>query len=91
MDCVQADETKLTAAIDCQQLPDLLNLSSFLGLTGFFRDLIKGYVHLAQPLTAYADQQHLDSYSETVDHAVKCKQMFNRKVLNKHHKRSISK
>jgi hypothetical protein len=30
---------------------------------------------------AYADQQRLDGYLETVDHAVKCKQIFNRKVL----------
>jgi hypothetical protein len=31
--------------------PDLLNLSSFLGLTGCFRDLIKGYARLAEPLS----------------------------------------
>jgi hypothetical protein len=51
VDSVQADEAKLTAVIDWRQPPDLLNLSSFLGLTGFFRDLIKGYAHLAQPLS----------------------------------------
>ena len=51
MDGVQADEAKLTAVVDWWQPPDLLNLSSFLGLTGFFRDLIIGYAHLAQPLS----------------------------------------
>ena len=30
---------------------------------------------------AYANQQHLDGYLETVDHAIKRKQIFNRKVL----------
>jgi hypothetical protein len=51
IDGVQADEAKLTAVVDWRQPPDLLNLSSFLGLTGFFRDLIKGYARLAQPLS----------------------------------------
>jgi hypothetical protein len=51
VDGVQADEAKLTAVVNWRQPPDLLNLSSFLGLTGFFRDLIKGYARLAQPLS----------------------------------------
>jgi len=51
MDGVQVDEAKLTAVVDWRQPPDLLNLSSFLGLTRFFRDLIKGYACLAQPLS----------------------------------------
>jgi hypothetical protein len=50
-DGVLPDNTKLTAVIDWRQPPHLLNLSSFLGLTGYFRDLIKGYARLAQPLT----------------------------------------
>ncbi|KIM77262.1 hypothetical protein PILCRDRAFT_76993, partial [Piloderma croceum F 1598] len=50
-DGVQADTTKLTAVVDWRQPPHLLNLSSFLGLTGYFRDLIKGYAKIAQPLT----------------------------------------
>src|ERR1700728_471515 len=50
IDGVQADGAKLTAVFDWHQPPDLLNLSSFLGSTGFFRDLIKGYAWLAQPL-----------------------------------------
>jgi len=50
-DGVQVDATKLTAVVDWRQPPHLLNLSSFLGLTGYFRDLIKGYAKIAQPLT----------------------------------------
>jgi len=50
-DGVQVDTTKLTAVVDWRQPPHLLNLSSFLGLTGYFRDLIKGYARIAQPLT----------------------------------------
>ena len=50
-DGVLPDNTKFTVVIDWHQPPHLLNLSSFLGLTGYFRDLIKGYARLAQPLT----------------------------------------
>jgi len=50
-DGVQPDSCKLTAVADWLQPPHLLNLSSFLGLTGYFRDLVKGYARLAQPLT----------------------------------------
>ena len=39
------------AVIDWCQPPHLLNLSSFLGLTGYFCNLMKGYARLAQPLT----------------------------------------
>lgn len=50
-DGVQVDNTKLMAMVDWHQPPHLLNLSSFLGLTGYFCDLIKGYTKIAQPLT----------------------------------------
>jgi hypothetical protein len=50
-DGVQPDAAKLTAVVDWRQPPDLLNLSRFLGLTGYFRDLVKGYAKIAQPLT----------------------------------------
>jgi hypothetical protein len=48
---VQLDATKLTAIVDWRQPPDLLNLSHFLGLAGYFRDLVKGYAKIAQPLS----------------------------------------
>jgi len=50
-DSIQVDTTKLTAVIDWRAPPNLLNLSSFLGLTGYFQDLIKGYTKITQPLT----------------------------------------
>jgi hypothetical protein len=37
--------------VDWRQPPDVLKLSCFLGLTGHFRDLIKGYAKIAQLLT----------------------------------------
>jgi len=50
-DGVKPDATKITAVVDWRQPPDVLNLSRFLGLTGHFRDLVKGYAKIAQPLT----------------------------------------
>jgi hypothetical protein len=50
-DSVLPNNTNLTAIIDWCQPLHLLNLSSFLGLTGYFRELIEGYARLAQPLT----------------------------------------
>jgi hypothetical protein len=43
--------TKLTAVVDWETPRDLQNLGVFLGLTGYFRNLIKGYAKIAQPLT----------------------------------------
>jgi len=48
---IKLDATKLTAVVEWCQPPDLLNLSSFLGLTGYFHDLVKGYPKITQPLT----------------------------------------
>ena len=48
---VQSDSTKLTAVVDWHQPPDLLNLSHFLCLTGYFHDLVKNYARIAQPLS----------------------------------------
>lgn len=47
---VQPDIAKLTAIVNWKQPEDALNLSSFLGLTGHFRDLIKGYAKIEGPL-----------------------------------------
>ena len=47
---VLPDITKLTAIVDWNKPQDALNLASFLGLTGHFRDLIKDYARLEQPL-----------------------------------------
>lgn len=47
---VQPDIAKLSAIVNWKQPDDALNLSSFLGLTGHFRDLIKGYAKIEGPL-----------------------------------------
>jgi Reverse transcriptase (RNA-dependent DNA polymerase)/RNase H-like domain found in reverse transcriptase len=47
---VLPDLTKLTAVVDWRQPTTTLNLVSFLGLTGHFRDLIKAYVCMKGPL-----------------------------------------
>ena len=51
---IKPDLTKLTAIADWKVPTDLQNLGSFLGLTGYFRPLIKGYAAIAQPLTDLA-------------------------------------
>lgn len=43
--------SKLTAIVDWEQPTELLNLKAFLGLTGHFCDLIKGYAKITQLLT----------------------------------------
>jgi len=48
---IKPDLTKLTAIADWKQHKDLQNLGAFLGLTGYFRSLIQGYVTITQPLT----------------------------------------
>ncbi|OJT14657.1 Retrovirus-related Pol polyprotein from transposon opus [Trametes pubescens] len=47
---VQPDRAKLTAVVDWKKPEDALNLGSFLGLTGHFRDLIKDYARIEAPL-----------------------------------------
>ena len=47
---VQPDLAKLTVVVNWKQPDTALNLLSFLGLTGHFRDLIKGYAKIEGPL-----------------------------------------
>ncbi|TFY74871.1 hypothetical protein EWM64_g9142, partial [Hericium alpestre] len=47
---VLPDLTKLTAIVDWPQPADALNLMSFLGLTGHFRDLIRNYTKVERSL-----------------------------------------
>ncbi len=44
------DLAKLTAIVDWAPPQTALNLASFLGITGHFRDLIKGYSSIEGPL-----------------------------------------
>ena len=56
---IKPDLTKLTAVANWKKPNDLQNLGSFLGLTGYFRPLIKGYATIAQPLTDMARKLEL--------------------------------
>ena len=47
---VQPDLSKLTAIVNWKVPEDALALVGFLGLTGWFRDLIHGYAKKEQPL-----------------------------------------
>jgi hypothetical protein len=47
---VLPDLVKLTVIVDWKQPPTALNLASFIGLTGHFWDLIKGYAKIEGPL-----------------------------------------
>ena len=47
---VSPDSTKLTAIVDWPIPEDALHLEGFLGLTSYFRDLVKGYPKIEGPL-----------------------------------------
>jgi len=47
---VSPDPSKLTAVVDWKIPEDASHLEGFLGLTAYFRDLIKGYAQLEKPL-----------------------------------------
>ena len=76
---VLPDTAKLTAIVDWRQPLDLLNLSSFLELAGYFRDLIRGYARIAQPLT---DLNHNASIPKGVGKATYRATLCRVKLLN---------
>ena len=47
---VQPDLAKLTAVVNWKEPADALNLATFIGLTSWFWDLIKGYMMVKKPL-----------------------------------------
>jgi hypothetical protein len=47
---VSPDSTKLTAIVDWPIPEDVSHLKGFLGLTSYFRDLMKGYAQIEGPL-----------------------------------------
>ena len=64
---VQPDLSKLTAIVNWKTPENVLNLTSFLGLTGWFRDLIKDYVKIETPLRDLIREVALpDKYSKMV-------------------------
>ena len=52
---IQADLTKLTAVVNWETPTTIQNLEAFLGLTGYFRPLIKNYSLLEKPLKDLAN------------------------------------
>ena len=58
---VTSDPAKLTAIVDWKQPADALNLASFLGITGHFRDLIKDYAKIEGPLRELIKEVQLPS------------------------------
>jgi len=64
---VQPDLSKLTAIVNWKGPDSMLNLSSFLGLTGWFRNLIKDYAKIEQLLRNLIREVELpDKFSKTV-------------------------
>ena len=64
---VQPDLSKLTAIVNWKTPETALNLASFLGLTGWFRDLIKDYAKIETPLRNLIREVDLpEKYSKTV-------------------------
>jgi hypothetical protein len=49
-DGVKPDTMKLTAIVNWLQPQDASHLKGFLGLSGYFCDLVKGYANLEKPL-----------------------------------------
>jgi hypothetical protein len=60
---VQPDPAKLTAIVEWQTPQNALNLSSFLGLTSWFRDLIKGYASKEKVLRDLISEVHIPAGS----------------------------
>jgi hypothetical protein len=64
---VQPDLAKLTAIVNWKIPENATALAGFLGLTGWFRDLIKGYAKKEQPLRDLLREVELpDKYSKSV-------------------------
>ena len=64
---VQPDLSKLTAIVNWKAPEDALALAGFLGLTGWFRDLILGYAKKEQPLRDLLRSVDLpEKYTKTI-------------------------
>lgn len=77
---VQPDLKKLTAIVNWKTPENAANLAGFLGLTGWFRDLILGYAKKEQPLRDLLREVELpEKYTKTVYRRI----MTNHKLTDK--------
>ena len=77
---VQPDLKKLTAIVNWKIPENATALAGFLGLTGWFRDLIKGYAKKEQPLRDLLREVELpDKYTKTIYRRI----MTNHKLKDK--------
>ena len=82
---VQPDLSKLTAIVNWKTPANALNLSSFLGLTGWFRDLIKDYAKIEQPLRDLIREVSLpEKYSKTVYRRIMANHTFEERWKTRH-------
>ena len=74
---MQPDLSKLTAIVNWRRPENALNISLFLGLTGWSRDLIKNYAKIEQPLRDLIREVALpEKYSKTVYRRVMANHML---------------
>ena len=82
---VQPDLSKLTAIVNWKTPANALNLSSFLGLTGWFRDLIKDYAKIEQPLRDLIREVSLpEKCSKTVYRRIMANHTFEERWKTRH-------
>ena len=82
---VQPDLSKLTAIVNWKRPDSALNLSSFLGLTGWFHDLIQDYARIEQPLRdLIREVELLDKFTKTVYRYVMANHRLEGRWSNQH-------
>ena len=82
---VQPDLKKLTAIVNWKTPENTTALAGFLGLTGWFRDLIKGYAKKEQPLQDLLREVELpEKYTKTVYQRIMTNHKLKEKWTNTH-------
>ena len=87
---VQPDLKKLTAIVNWKKPENATALAGFLGLTGWFRDLIKGYAKKEQPLRDLLREVELpEKYTKTVYRRIMANHKLEDKWTEEHTKAFI--